>query len=146
MSNQSSSKWVLLPLQPPQTVNTILIPNPKPDQEEIRKGQVMEKLFQVGVIFKHKGSRVLWEVIGTVKNPDGSTRFGKLKSKKSGYVKFFATDSHSYDNLNLHEAPEALKILFGDEKHVKANPPAPTVDPQEAEQAFDVDLTEDQIE
>lgn len=106
----------------------------------------MEKLFQVGVIFKHKGSRVLWEVVGTVKNPDGSVRFGKLKSQKSGYVKYFATDSHSYDSLNLHEAPEALKILFGDKKHVKANPPAPASDPQEAEQAFDLELTEDEIQ
>lgn len=106
----------------------------------------MQKLFQVGVIFKHKGSRVLWEVIGQVENDDGSIKFAKLKSKKSGYVKYFAADYNSYDNLELYEAPEALKILFGDQKHVKANTPAPTENPQEAEQAFDVDLSEDQIE
>ena len=145
MSNQSSSKWVLLPLQPPQTVNTILLPPHKESIEDLRKGQVMEKLFQVGVIFKHKGSRVLWEVIGKVENDDGSIRFGKLKSKKSGYIKYFAADSNSYDNLELHEAPEALKILFGDQKHVKANAPAPTGNPQEAEQAFDLELGEDEI-
>lgn len=145
MSNQSSSKWVLLPLQPPQTVNTILLPAPKLSQEDLRKRQVMEKLFQVGVIFKHKGSRVLWEVIGTVENNDGSIKFAKLKSKKSGYVKYVPADQHSYETLDLYEAPEALKILFGDPKHVKANPPTPTTNPQEVEQAFDLELSEEEI-
>ncbi len=136
----------MLPLNQPQVTGTTITVSGQLSPEDIRKGGVMQKLFQVGVIFKHKGSRVLWEVIGTIDNDDGSIKFAKLKSKKSGYVKYFAADTHSYDSLDLYEAPEALKILFGDQKHVKANPPAPLGNPQEAEQAFDVDLTEDQIE
>lgn len=135
------------PLGPPTvaTQTTITVSGIE-TPEQARKRTVMENLFQVGVIFKHKRSRVLWEVMSVQKTDDGNTTWAVMKSKKSGYTKWFKPGPETYDTLNLHEAPEALKILFGDQKHVEASTTTPVGDPQEAEQAFDVDLTEDQIE
>lgn len=141
-----SGNWILLPqnVQGPSS-NSIFL-DPIETSGQARKRSVMSKLFQVGVIFEHKGSKILWEVIEVVKGDDGAVRFAKCKSKQSGYKKAFWPNEYTYDSLNLHEAPDALRVLFGDEKHVKGNVETPSIDPQEAEQAFDIDLSEDPIE
>lgn len=141
-----SNNWIMLPLGLPQSTGTTITISVQLSPEDVRKSGVMQKLFQVGVIFRHKGSRVLWEVVELKKNDDGEIRYAILKSKNSGYKKWFSPDSNSYDNLDLYEAPEALKILFGDAKHVKSSLPPATGNPQKADEAFDIELSEDQIE
>lgn len=108
-------------------------------EEEIRKRSTMQNLFQVGVIFKHKRSKVLWEVIEVKKTEDGDMMWAVMKSQSSGYKKWFKPSKATYDSLNIHQAPEALKVLFGDQKHqVEA--------PQEAEQAFEItEINEEDI-
>ena len=85
-------------------------------KEDIRKGKVMENLFHVGVVFKHKGSKVLWKVLEVVKDEDG-LKFVRAISLSSGYKKAFWPSAHSYDSMDLHEAPDAIRVLYGDKKH-----------------------------
>ena len=115
MSN-SSSKWPFL--LPVQSSNTITVgPAYQITKEQQRKGSVMTKLFHVGVVFRHKGSKVSWQVTDVHKDENGSVRFVTAKSLKSGYRKALWPDEYSYDHLILEEAPEAVKVLFGDKKH-----------------------------
>lgn len=77
----------------------------------------MEKLFHVGVIFRHKNSKVQWQII-EVRNSDSSgERFAWAKSLKSGYRKAIWASAYSYDTFDLIDAPEAVKVLYGDKKH-----------------------------
>lgn len=139
-----SGNWFMLPLSPPATATTITISGVD-TPEQARKRAVMSNLYQVGVIFKHKRSKVLWEVVEVEKSEDGIIRWAWCKSHKSGYKKAFYPDEYHYDSLILHECPDALRVLFGDEKHGKVSISNNLGTPQEAEQAFDIELTEDEI-
>lgn len=86
-------------------------------EEDIRKKGVMEKLFHVGVIFKHKNSKVQWQVIEVRNSEDTGERFVWAKSLKSGYRKAIWASAYTYDTFDLIDAPEAVKVLYGDKKH-----------------------------
>ncbi len=140
-----SGNWIMLPPGVPSPTGQTITVSGVPTEEQIRKSKVMSNLLQVGVIFKHKGSKILWEVLEVVKNDQGELKYAVCKSQKSGYKKAFWPDEYHYDSLSLHDCPPALRILFGDEKHVKSGISDNLGPPQEAEQAFDLELKEDEI-
>ena len=135
----------MLPSNPVMATTTTVTISGVDTPEQARKRAVMSNLYQVGVIFKHKRSKVLWEVVENVRGEDGELRWAWCKSHKSGYKKAFYPDEYHYDSLVLHDCPDALRVLFGDEKHGKSNLSDNLGPPQEAAQALDIELTEDEI-
>ena len=86
--------------------------------EQVRKGKVMGNLFHIGVVFRHKNSKVLWEVV-EVQKEDDHVKLAIVKSQKSGYRKAIWASGYSYDTFDLVSAPEAVKVLYGDLKHIR---------------------------
>jgi len=131
------------------TVNQVFLPGywPEESEEDKRKTKVMENLFHVGVVFKHKNSKVLWEITEVRKEDDGAIRFAVAKSRKSGYKKAIWASGYSYDTFELIEAPQAVKVLYGDKKHggttITETNRITSQSPETAETAFEeTDLSE----
>lgn len=142
-----STGFVLLP-QGIRSSNAIVIgPHIFETEEELRKRSVMEKLFHIGVVFKHKNSKVLWEIIEV--HPAGSDtyKYAIAKSRNSGYRKALRADRYAYDTLDLIEAPNAVRVLYGDLKHVgevtRETDRSSQPEPETADTAFEeTDLSE----
>jgi hypothetical protein len=116
-------------------------------EDEIRKRKVMEGLFQVGVVFKHKNSKITWEIIEVRRSDDKAFTYAIAKSRSSGYRKAIRADRYAYDTFDLIEAPDAVRILYGDKKHVQPIAQqadrSPSPEPETADTAFqETDLSE----
>ena len=145
----SSTSFILLPtgVNGPTTTKAIVIgPHLFETEEELRKRSVMEKLFHVGVVFKHKNSKVIWEIIEVHPASQDTYKYAIAKSRSSGYRKAIRADRHSYDTMDLVEAPNAVRVLYGDLKHnqiVDQEVTSTQAEPETAEVAFEEpDLSE----
>lgn len=148
----NSGNWIVLDnAMANQSSNSVFIPTEgwmEESQEYLRKSAVMKKLFHIGVVFAHKNSKVLWKVIEVAKDEDtNEILYVWVQSQKSGYKKVIWPTEYSYDNFTLHEAPDAIRILYGDQKHERSAP-TQVIDntsktPETADTAFaETDLSE----